>query len=76
MSKAVKKAISLPTYLAAEVEAIARAESKPLNAVIHDALPALKRSRLRGRDADPRAAVDRLNNAGARLEALRRRARW
>ena len=48
MSKAVKKAISLPADLAAEVEAIARDESKSLSAVVQDALRALKRSRLRG----------------------------
>ena len=48
MSKAVKKAISLPADLAAEVEAIARDENKSLSAVVQDALRALKRSRLRG----------------------------
>lgn len=47
MSKAVKKAISLPADLAAEVEAIARDENKSLSAVVQDALRALKRSRLR-----------------------------
>jgi metal-responsive CopG/Arc/MetJ family transcriptional regulator len=48
VSKAVKKAISLPADLAAEVEAIARDENKSLSAVVQDALRALKRSRLRG----------------------------
>ena len=48
MSKAVKKAISLPADLAAEVEAIARDENKSLSAVVQDALRAMKRSRLRG----------------------------
>ena len=48
MSKAVKKAISLPADLAAEVEAIAREENKSLSAVVQDALRALRRSRLRG----------------------------
>jgi hypothetical protein len=47
MSKAVKKAISLPADLAAEVEAIAREENKSLSAVVQDALRAMKRSRLR-----------------------------
>ena len=47
MSKAVKKAISLPADLAAEAEAIAREENKSLSAVVQDALRALKRSRLR-----------------------------
>ena len=47
MSKAVKKAISLPADLAAEVEAIARDEGKSLSAVVQDALRAMKRSRLR-----------------------------
>jgi hypothetical protein len=48
VSKAVKKAISLPADLAAKVEAIARDENKSLSAVVQDALRALKRSRLRG----------------------------
>ena len=48
MSKAVKKAISLPADLAAELEAIARDENKSLSAVVQDALRAMKRSRLRG----------------------------
>ena len=48
MSKAVKKAISLPADLAAEVEAIAREENKSLSAVVQDALRAMKRSRFRG----------------------------
>ena len=48
VSKAVKKAISLPADLAAEVEAIARDENKSLSAVVQDALRAFKRSRLRG----------------------------
>ena len=48
VGKAVKKAISLPADLAAEVEAIARDENKSLSAVVQDALRALKRSRLRG----------------------------
>jgi Arc/MetJ-type ribon-helix-helix transcriptional regulator len=48
MSKAVKKAISLPADLAAEAEAIARDENKSLSAVVQDALRALKRSRMRG----------------------------
>src|SRR6202167_1041104 len=47
LSKAVKKAISLPADLAAEVEAIARDENKSLSAVVQDALRAMKRSRLR-----------------------------
>src|SRR5271169_3782198 len=47
VSKAVKKAISLPADLAAEVEAIARDENKSLSAVVQDALRAMKRSRLR-----------------------------
>ena len=47
MSKAVKKAISLPADLAAEIEAIAREENKSLSAVVQDALRGLKRSRLR-----------------------------
>ena len=34
MSKAVKKAISLPADLAAELEAIARDENKSLSAVV------------------------------------------
>jgi hypothetical protein len=48
VSKAVKKAISLPADLAAEVEAIARDENKSLSAVVQDALRAMQRSRLRG----------------------------
>jgi Arc/MetJ-type ribon-helix-helix transcriptional regulator len=48
MSKAVKKAISLPADLAAEAEAIARDENKSLSAVVQYALRALKRSRSRG----------------------------
>jgi metal-responsive CopG/Arc/MetJ family transcriptional regulator len=48
VSKAVKKAISLPADLAAEVEAIAREENKSLSAVVQDALRALRRSRLHG----------------------------
>lgn len=48
MTKAVKKAISLPADLAAEAEAIAREENKSLSAVVQDALRALRRSRLRG----------------------------
>jgi len=48
VSKAVKKAISLPADLAAEVEAIARDENRSLSAVVQDALRAFKRSRLRG----------------------------
>ena len=47
VSKAVKKAISLPADLAAEAEAIAREENKSLSAVVQDALRALTRSRLR-----------------------------
>jgi hypothetical protein len=47
VSKAVKKAISLPADLAAEVEAIARDENRSLSAVVQDALRAFKRSRLR-----------------------------
>ncbi|MCC6440590.1 MAG: hypothetical protein IT476_08190 [Rhodanobacteraceae bacterium] len=47
MSKAVKKAISLPADLAAEAEAIALEENKSLSAVVQDALRALKRSRMR-----------------------------
>jgi hypothetical protein len=47
VSKAVKKAISLPAALATEVEAIAREENKSWRAVVQDALRALKRSRLR-----------------------------
>jgi metal-responsive CopG/Arc/MetJ family transcriptional regulator len=45
VSKAVKKAISLPADLAAEVEAIARDENKSWSAVVQDALRAFKRSR-------------------------------
>ena len=52
VSKAVKKAISLPADLAAEVEAIARDENKTLSAVVQDALRALKRSRLRSEFRD------------------------
>ncbi len=48
VSKAVKKAISLPADLAAEVEAIAREENRSLSAVVQDALRAFKRTRLRG----------------------------
>jgi len=47
VSKAVKKAISLPADLAAEVEAIARDENRSLSAVVQDALRAFQRSRLR-----------------------------
>ena len=47
VSKAVKKAISLPADLAAEAEAIARDENKSLSAVVQDALRAMKRTRLR-----------------------------
>jgi hypothetical protein len=47
VSKAVKKAISLPADLAAEVEAIARDENRSLSAVVQDALRAFKRLRLR-----------------------------
>jgi hypothetical protein len=47
VSRAVKKAISLPADLAAEAEAIARDENKSLSAVVQDALRTLKRSRLR-----------------------------
>ena len=47
MSKAVKKAISLPADLAADAEAIALEENKSLSAVVQDALRALKRSRPR-----------------------------
>jgi hypothetical protein len=42
VSKAVKKAISLPADLAAEAEAIARDENKSLSAVVQDALRGLK----------------------------------
>ena len=52
MSKAVKKAISLPADLAAEAEAIAREENKSLSAVVQDALRVLKRSRLRSEFRD------------------------
>jgi Arc/MetJ-type ribon-helix-helix transcriptional regulator len=52
VSRAVKKAISLPADLAAEVEAIAREENKSLSAVVQDALRALQRSRLRGEFRD------------------------
>ena len=52
MSKAVKKAISLPADLAAEAEAIAVEENKSLSAVVQDALRALKRSRLRAEFRD------------------------
>jgi metal-responsive CopG/Arc/MetJ family transcriptional regulator len=38
MTNAVKKTISLPADLAAEAEALARAEGKTLSAVIQDAL--------------------------------------
>ncbi|MGP0054861.1 MAG: hypothetical protein ACLPQI_04840, partial [Steroidobacteraceae bacterium] len=47
VSKAVKKAISLPAHLAADVEAIARDENTSLSAVLQDALRAFSRSRLR-----------------------------
>jgi hypothetical protein len=52
VSKAVKKAISLPADLAAEAEAIAREENKSLSAVVQDALRALKRTRLRSEFRD------------------------
>jgi hypothetical protein len=52
VSKAVKKAISLPAELAAEAEAIAREENKSLSAVVQDALRALKRTRLRSEFRD------------------------
>ena len=52
MSKAVKKAISLPADLAAEAEAIAQEENKSLSAVVQDALRALKRLRLRSEFKD------------------------
>jgi metal-responsive CopG/Arc/MetJ family transcriptional regulator len=52
VSKAVKKAISLPADLAAEAEAIARDEKKSLSAVVQDALRALKKSRLRSEFRD------------------------
>jgi hypothetical protein len=52
MTKAVKKAISLPADLAAEAEAIAREENKSLSAVVQDALRDLKRSRRRGEFRD------------------------
>jgi Arc/MetJ-type ribon-helix-helix transcriptional regulator len=48
VSKAVKKTISLPANLAAEVEAIVREENNSSSSVVQDALRALKRSRLRG----------------------------
>ncbi|MEQ1881214.1 MAG: hypothetical protein ABL878_09615 [Burkholderiales bacterium] len=38
MGAAVKKTISLPSNLARDVEAVARAEGKALSAVIQDAL--------------------------------------
>lgn len=38
MGNVVKKTISLPTALARDVEALARAEGKTLSAVIQDAL--------------------------------------
>jgi hypothetical protein len=52
VSRAVKKAISLPADLAAEAEAIARDENKSLSAVVQDALRALKKSRLRAEFRD------------------------
>jgi metal-responsive CopG/Arc/MetJ family transcriptional regulator len=52
VSKAVKKAISLPADLAAEAEAIAREENKSLSAVVQDALRGLKRARLRSEFRD------------------------
>ncbi len=55
MSKAVKKAISLPEDLAAEAEAIACEENKSFSAVVQDALRTLKRSRLRGEFQDLRS---------------------
>ena len=53
MAGAVKITISLPRELAAEAEAIAKAEGKTLSAVMQDALRALRARRL---DAQFRAA--------------------
>ena len=46
MAGAVKRTISLPRELAAEAEAIARAEGKTLSAVVQDGLRALRARRL------------------------------
>ena len=76
MSKAVKKAISLPADLAADAEAIARDENKSLSAVVQDALRGLKRSRLRaefrelqGYSADSGSRQGRAFRARARATA-------
>ena len=47
MATAVKKTISLPPDLAREVEEMARAEGKPVSAVIQDALRLAKKERLK-----------------------------
>ena len=47
MPGAVKRTISLPPDLAAEAEALARAEGKTLSAVIQDALREVRARRLR-----------------------------
>jgi len=46
MAGAVKRTISLPAQLAAEVEEIARAEGKTLSAVVQDALREARARRL------------------------------
>ena len=46
MAGAVKRTISLPRDLAAEAEAIAKAEGKTLSAVIQDSLRELRARRL------------------------------
>lgn len=48
MRKTIRRTISLPADLAAEVENIARDENKSLSTVVQDALRVLRRSRLRG----------------------------
>jgi hypothetical protein len=47
MRKAVKKMITLPADLAAQVEAIAHDENKSFGSVVQEALRALIRSRMR-----------------------------
>jgi hypothetical protein len=52
MANAVKKTISLPADLAAETQALAKAEGKTLGAVIRDAL---RRARMVRRGAEIRS---------------------
>ena len=47
MGSTVKKTISLPTDLAKEAEAIARAEGKTLSAVVQEALRSARATRLK-----------------------------